>query len=399
MADDAKPPIEKYRDSSFFCLAAAPQSRGGDIPSGSLPLEEDQLGAEGRPHGGEDAIGAGLSRVNFEIVLKNGKNGGGGEISDLPQTFPGRSEGVRGKIEGVLHRLKDLGAAGVEDPGGDVVSAEIVVSEKTFDILEEVFFDDTRNVGRENDLESSFDDIPAHNALGIAVEGGSSGENAGAAVTAGELGFRSGDDDGGGSVTEEAAGDKVGNGLVVVLPGERAELHREKKGVVVWESAHIVGGTGDSGCSSDAAQTEDGSAFDVNGKGKTVDEAGIDGGAGDSCHGGKEDGGDLLGRDFGVVERAADGLLAEFDGGLDPGVVGFAEGVEGRVVLERKDDMTVLDTAVGMKAGEEARFFQLVLPAFAKGLRDDALVIAIGGISCSDRCNMHEVRAFSRLWL
>ncbi len=138
----------------------------------------------------------------------------------------------------------------------------------------------------------------------------------------GELALGAGDDYGGGAVGEEAGGDEVGDGLVVVLPGEGAELDGEQQSDLVGEGADVVGGAGDAGGSGDAAQAEDGGALDVDGEGHAVDEAGVDGGAGDAGDGGEEDGGDVCGGDAGALEGAVDGGFAESTAALIQVVVG-----------------------------------------------------------------------------
>src|SRR5260370_6496957 len=84
------------------------------------------------------------------------------------------------------------------------------------------------------------------------------------------------------AVSGEAAGDEVGDGLVVVLPGKGAEFDREEEGVLVGEGADIVGGAGNAGGSSDAAEAGDGGALDAGGEGHQVNEAGVGGWGGGS---------------------------------------------------------------------------------------------------------------------
>src|ERR1700733_8284716 len=202
--------------------------------------------------------------------------------------------------------------------------------------------DDLGDVGGEDDLEAHVADAPAHDVFGVAIEGGAGVEDAWTAAWAGffcEWGFAAGNDDRGGAVAEEAAGDEVGDGLVVVLPGEGAELDGEEQGVLLGEGADVVGGAGDACGTGDAAQAEDGGALDAGGEGHEVDEAGVDGGAGDAGDRGEEDGRDVGGSEADAVEGGGDGLLAELDGGYDPGVVGGAEAGEVLVDIERKDEI------------------------------------------------------------
>ena len=224
----------------------------------------------------------------------------------------------------------------------------------------------------------------------VAVEGGAGGEDLWRrGGGGGELAFGAGDEDGGCSVGEEAGGDEVGDRLVVVLPGEGAELDGEEQSYLFGEGADVVGGAGDAGGSGDAAETEDGRALDVSGKGQAVDEAGVDGGAGDAGDGGEEDGGDVGCGDAGALEGADDGALGEREGGGDPGVVGGAEAYEGGVGLEREDCVAEFDATVGVNAGEEAWFGELVLPAVDECLGDLGLWVAVGRIGRGDGRDAH----------
>jgi hypothetical protein len=149
-------------------------------------------------------------------------------------------------------------------------------------------------LGTSDNLESGLDDVPTHHALSVAVEGGAGGEDAGTALFAAERGVGTGDEHSGGAVSEKSAGDEVRDGLVVILPGERAELDREKQSVLVGKGADVVGGAGDSCSSGDTAQAEDGRALDVDREGQPVDQARVYGGAGDSGDRGEEDSRDVF---------------------------------------------------------------------------------------------------------
>ena len=107
--------------------------------------------------------------------------------------------------------------------------------EEAVDVAAEVFEDDLGDVGGEDDAEAGVADVPAHDVLGVAIEGGAGGEDLRACARAAwGAGFVAGEDDGGAAVAEEAAGDEVGDGLVVVLPGEGAELDGEEEGDLRW---------------------------------------------------------------------------------------------------------------------------------------------------------------------
>jgi hypothetical protein len=90
-----------------------------------------------------------------------------------------------------------------------------------------------------------------------------------------------------------------------------------------------------------------------------------------------------------VIESAADRLLAEIDGGLDPCVIRLAEGVKGWVLLKREDDVAELDAAVREESGKQARLLHLVLPAAAKGFCDYALLITMRRVRRADRGDAH----------
>jgi hypothetical protein len=103
--------------------------------------------------------------------------------------------------------------------------------------------------------------------------------------------------------------------------------------------------------------------------------------------------------------------LAEINGSLDPGVVGLAEGIERRVLLEREHDVAEFDATVCKESREQAGLLHLVFPATAKGFGDNALLITMRRIRRADRGDAHafkEAFAFekvtrsrcgNRLWL
>ena len=358
-------------------------------PGKLLPLQEDELGTEGWAHRCEDAVGAGFARGVHEDIFEDGEDRGGGEITDLAEAAPGGLEGVVREVERVLHGFENLGAAGVKDVAGDVVDGEAVVGEEGLDVAAEVFVDDLGDVGREVDLEAHVADVPAHDVLGVAIEGGAGVEDpgagdAGGAGALGEGGFGACDDDGGGAVAEEAAGDEVGDGLVVVLPGEGAEFDGEEQSVLVGEGADVVRGAGDAGGSGDAAKAEDGSALHAGGEGHEVDEAGVDGRAGDAGDRGEEDGGDVRRGEPNPIEGGGDGFFAELDGGYDPGVVGGTEAGEILVDAEGEDEIAKFDTAVDEETVDKPGLFHSVLPARRECFRDCCLGVAVRWISRAD---------------
>src|SRR3984893_3805294 len=145
--------------------------------------------------------------------------------------------------------------------------------------------DNLRDIGGEDDFEAHVSDVPAHDVFRMSIKCRARVEDLWTGAGAGffaQRSFAASDDDCGGAVAEEAAGDEVGDGLVVVLPGEGTEFDGEKEGVLDGEGADVGGGAGDAGGSGDATEAEDGGALDGGGEGHQVNEAGVDGGAGDA---------------------------------------------------------------------------------------------------------------------
>ena len=54
----------------------------------SLPLEKNEFGAEGRPHGAHHAVAAGASGAVVKVFLHDSKDGDGGEVSALTEAVP-----------------------------------------------------------------------------------------------------------------------------------------------------------------------------------------------------------------------------------------------------------------------------------------------------------------------
>ena len=148
--------------------------------------------------------------------------------------------------------------------------AEIVVGEEIFDGVREARVLTSSGTSAERTmLKPLWSDLPPHQVLGIGIEGGAGIDDTRTGLfDACGLCWPMrclfpGENDGGGAVSEESAGDQVGHGVVVLLPGERAEFDGEQESVLVGEGAHVVDGAGDSCGSGDAAEAEDWGALDV----------------------------------------------------------------------------------------------------------------------------------------
>ena len=108
------------------------------------------------------------------------------------------------------------------------------------------------------------------------------------------------------AVAEQAAGDQVGDRVVVALDGERAELDRQQHGDLVGPAAQVVVQPGDAGRAGDAAEPEQRHPLHVGPQPQTLRDAGVDRGGGDAGHRRRDDQVDLVGPDAGRVERARD---------------------------------------------------------------------------------------------
>lgn len=333
-----------------------------------------------------------MTGLIFDGVFEDAENGGGGEIADCGEGLPAECESFLGELQGGLGGFEDLGAAGVEDPRFDVGEGEVVFGEEAVHVAAEVFEDDFGDVGRKDDAEASVANIPAHDVLGVAVESAAGGEDFGC-VCGGdrEAGFVAGNNYRGASIAEEAGGDEVGDGLVVVLPGEGAELDREEEGDLFGEGADVVRRAGDAGGTGDAAEAKDGGALDMRGERHPVDEAGVDGGRGNAGDGGEENGGDVCGGEAEGGEGAGDGCLAKRDGGSDPLIVGLLEAVELWVALDGENKVAGVDAAVCMEAGEQTGFGELVAPAVDESFRDLSLGVTVRREGSSYGGDLHSI--------
>ena len=356
-------------------------------------MEQNQFEAESGAHGRKDGAAAGLAGLVLESVREHAKHRGGGEIADLPKGFPAKGERIFGKIEGFFGCFEDLGTAGVEDPGADVGEGEGVLGEEAFDVAADVLEHDLGDVGREDDAEAGITDIPAHDVLGVAVEGAAGGEDIwGAGGRFWQLDVVSGEHDRGAAIAEEAGRDKVGDGLVVVLPGERTELDREQKRTLVGEGAEVVRGARDAGGPGDAAQPEDGRPLDVRGERHQVDEAGVDGRRSDAGDGGEEDSRDVCGGEAERREGALDSLLAEGDSGLDPEIVGLLEAAaQLGILLDGQDKVAGVDAAISVQTGQNARLRHLVAPALDQRFGYFRLCVTMARKRSSYRSDVHAV--------
>ena len=87
--------------------------------------------------------------------------------------------------------------------------------------------------GRKDDFEAFFRDVPAHDVFRAGIESRAGGDDFGA----GKVDFRTGDEDGGRAVAEEAGRDEIGDGNVVALQGEGTGFDADEGGHLIGISA------------------------------------------------------------------------------------------------------------------------------------------------------------------
>ena len=84
----------------------------------------------------------------------------------------------------------------------------------------------------------------------------------------------------------------------------------------------------------------------------------------------------------GLLQGAFDGALAEVEGGFDPGVVGFAEGIEGEVVGQGAREVAAVDAGAEVEALDDGGDFGIGTPVGKEGIEEFALrevVVGEGG--------------------
>jgi len=359
-----------------------------------LPLEQEELGAEGRSHGSHHAVAAGAPRLIAQEVLHDGEDRCGREVSPLTQAVVGCRERMLGEIQRGFHGLEDLWPTAVKDEAADVVDAEIDFFEKVLDGVAELGAYEFGNVSGEDNVEAAVVDVPAHKVLGVRIEGGASGDDARAGPldaggSASMRCFVAGEDDGRGAVSEEPGGDDIGHGEVILLPSKGAEFNGEKDGVLVGEGAEIIHGAGDTCGTGDAAEAEDGCALYVLGEAHQVDETGIDAGAGDAGDGGEEDRRDVSGSETCLAQGVADGTLTKLHGALDPEIIGGAKAREGAQSLEGKHDVAIIHSTIRMQTIHNSWSRKIILHTLFESLCDDRLGIAVFRKCRAYGCNAH----------
>ena len=163
--------------------------------------------------------------------------------------------------------------------------AEPLRGQERVDVPADVLAGDAGDLGREHHLEAGVAEVPAHDPLGVGVEGATgwprrAGRRAPFtdACTTGEHHRRR-------AVAEDARGHRVRDREVLPLQGERAELHREEHAHVAREAAQEVGEARQPGGAGHAAQPEDRQPLHVAPEPEPVHQLRVDGGRGEAGDG------------------------------------------------------------------------------------------------------------------
>ena len=288
-----------------------------------------------------------------EGVGEHVEHGGRGEVADAVERVPRDAEGVPVDLERVLHRLEDLGTAGVGDPPADVGAGQAVVGEEAVDVVADVLADEVGHLGAEDDAQPGGADVPAHGALGAGVEPAAGGDDARLGGGEGRGAVGPDHDDRGRAVAEQAAGDEVGGRPVVALHGEAAQLDREEHGDVVGVAEEVVVDAGDPCSAGDAAEPDERDALHVVAQADLGGDPGLDRRDGQPGDRRRHDEIDVPRSETGCRERLGDGVRAELGRDADELVVGCPEVRELPVALQREREVSLAHTRVGVEPLEQ----------------------------------------------
>lgn len=273
-------------------------------------MEEDEFGSEAGAEGGEQAVGAGGEAALLEPFVEDEENGSAREIAVVAKDVPGGS-GIGGsEAEFLLDEGEEFLAAGMEDPGGDILAAKTEASEETIDQVFDAGANQLGDFLGEHDVEAGFAKIEAHRVEGVWEREGFDAEDAGAGAGG------AGNDGGGGTVAEEAAGDEIGLREIAALKSEGGELDGDNEDAAGGKGAQILPGVGERGSAGGAAEFGDGEAANVGAEAEVVDEIGVEGRNDDAGAGDGDEEIDIGGAKRGASESGAGGLAAEADGVL-----------------------------------------------------------------------------------
>jgi hypothetical protein len=159
----------------------------------------------------------------------------------------------------------------MEDEAANLPYVQVVVSEEVFYGATEFGVDKFWNFSRKDDVEAALIDIPSHQMLCVGIKRGARSKDARAGIfNAGgffrERCFFSGEDNGGSTVSEETTCNKIGHGIVILLPSERAKFDREEKSILFGECTDIVRSAGNACRSGNAAKAENRCALNIVGE-------------------------------------------------------------------------------------------------------------------------------------
>jgi hypothetical protein len=180
-----------------------------------------------------------------QIVLHHRKHRNGGQISPLTESVPGCSQRIGRQTKTIFHGSKDFGAAAMKDIAADVSHTHVIVSEEALDSVAKLCLNELRNFRGEDDTKTLVIDGPSCQMLRIGIKRGTSINDTRTGIL--NAGWPSpvwrrlsSQDHGCSAVTEESAGDDMSQGVVLVLPRERAEFDREQERILFGVGTHII---------------------------------------------------------------------------------------------------------------------------------------------------------------
>jgi hypothetical protein len=228
-------------------------------------------------------------------------------------------------------------------------------------------------------------DVETHDALGVGIEPATAVQHLNGSTVTGAAAC----DDGGRAITEQSAGNHVGNRGVVSLDGQRAALDGDQRGYVVGAAQQIVVQASHAGRAGDTAQPHHGDPPHV---GTQPDDGGDPGVQRWSRHPGDcgaDDLVDVTGCEAGRLDRVLEGLSTELHGVLDEQVVGLTEVLQFAVGREGQHQAAVLDAGVGVQAAQRLLVEASAGDHVGERVGDLGLGVPVGRQRPSNRENLH----------
>ena len=155
---------------------------------------------------------------------------------------------------------------------------------------------------------------------------------------------------GGSPIAEQAGGNDIGLGQLVVANGERAKFERDQEHVGAWPGLRQSRCNGQSRDAAGAAEPKHRHARHIRSEAKPAGDAGLKRRGGDAGRTHRNDGVDVVGRKIGAL----DSLLRDFDEqcfrAIQKGLSSLRPATRLAIPFNRFNAVAVLDASVGEKA-------------------------------------------------